>query len=151
MRPRCLRTAGTTLLAFLALVATSWAYLNATGAGSGTGSAEVSRVVTIAAGTTPNATLLPTGVPTGTLNVSLHNGTAGPLRIDSLQLNTALGNGGYSADAVTCKLSFTNQDVGRTIAAGTTEQLALHNAVTMGTDAPATCQDKTFTIYIKAA
>lgn len=149
MKSRALRTAGTTLLAFLALAATSWAYFNATGSGSGSGDAKVSRVVTIAAGTAPNATLLPTGEPTGTLSVSIQNSTGSPLRVDSLELNTALGSGGYSADAVTCKLSYAAQTVGRTIAAGTTEQVSLQDAVTMDTDAPSSCQGKTFAIYLK--
>ena len=145
-----LRTLASTLVAFLELTATSWAYLNSTGAGSGSGDANVSRVVTISAGTAPNATLLPTGQPTGTLSVSIQNSTGSPLRIDSLVLNTALGNGGYSANAVDCKLSFSTQALNRTIASGPTpEQISLQNAVTMGTDAPASCQGMTFTIYLK--
>jgi hypothetical protein len=151
MKSRSISALVPAVLAFLALAATSWAYFGSIGSGSGSGSADVSRVVTIGAGTTPNATLLPTGQPTGMLSVSIQNATAGALRVDSLQLNTALGNGGYSPDAVTCKLAYTTQSVERTISAATTEQISLQGAVTMGADAPATCQGKTFTIYLKAS
>lgn len=149
MSKRSLLPVATTLVAFFALAATSWAYLSSIGSGSGSGDANVSRVVTIAAGTTPNATLLPTGQPTGTLSVSIQNGTGSPLRVDSLVLNTALGTGGYSEDAVTCKLEYATQSVGRAIDAGATAQVSLQDAVTMGTDAPSSCQGKTLTIYLK--
>lgn len=149
MSRRSFTSAGATVLAFFALAATSWAYLGSIGAGAGAGDAAVSRVVTIAAGTPPNDTLLPTGAATGTLSVSIANATGSPLRVDSLVLDTTLGSGGYSADAAACKVSYATQSVGRTIDAGTTEQVSLQNAVTMGTDAPSSCQDKTFSIYLK--
>ena len=149
MRKRSISTLVTTVVAFLALAATSVAYFSSIGSGSASGASNVSRVVTIAAGTTPDATLLPTGQPTGTLSVSIQNATTGPLRVESLVLNTALGVNGYSTDAVACKLSYTTSSVARTIAAGTTEQINLLDAVTMGADAPASCQGKTFTIYLK--
>lgn len=151
MTRRSWTSVGATLLAFFALSATSWAYFSSIGVGSGSGDANVSRAVTISAGTTPNDTLLPTGAATGTLSVSISNDTGSSLRVDSLVLNTTLGNGGYSPDAEACKLSYAPQRIATTIAAGATAQVSLQGSVTMGTDAPSSCQSKTFTIYLKAA
>ena len=141
------------VLASLALAATSWAYFAATGSGSATGSADASRQVVIAAGTTPGATLLPTNESTGTITVSIDNQTGSPLHAGALVLDTARGANGYSAEAVRCKVTYTAQDnggAGWSLGAGTT-QISLPNSVKMGTDAPSDCQGSTIAIFLATA
>ena len=151
---RILRTAVVAACAFAVLVTSSWAYIRLTGAGSGSGTATVDRTVTIAKGATLTTTLIPSGTPTGTLSVSLANATSDTLRVPSLALDTSQGTNGFSAQAVTCKLSYatqTNGGSGWTVPAGATLDLSLTKAVTMGTDAPASCNGADLVVFLKVA
>jgi hypothetical protein len=153
MSRRSIAAAVTALVAVLALATTAWAYFASTGSGSGSGSANASRQVVISAATAPSPSLLPTGTGTGNVSVSLDNETGSPLHVGSLVLDTARGTGGYSADAVRCKVSYVAQDnagAGWTLGAGATE-IALTDAARMGTDAPSDCQGSSFAIYLKTA
>lgn len=151
---RILRTAAVAACAFAVLVTSGWAYIRLSGTGSGSGTATVSRTVTIAKGASLATTLVPTGTPSGTLSVSLSNATDATLRVPSLVLDTSQGTGGFSAQGATCRLSYTTQTNGGsgwTVPAGGTLDLTLANAVTMATDAPASCNGADLVVFLKAA
>jgi hypothetical protein len=157
MPTRSIKTVLTTVVAFLALAATSWAYFASTGTGTGTGAATANRTVTVGLGAAPSSTLIPTGTPTGTLSVSLTNATGVPLKVTSLELDTTLGvnNSGYSQRAIDCKITFTTQSLaskldGGMLPVGKTD-LLLTKSVTMGTDAPADCNTSNFVIHVRTA
>lgn len=151
MRRRALGGLATTLVAFAALAVSAWAYFGSTGAGSAAGGVDASRQVLIEAGATPSGALLPTGTSTGTLTLGVENGTGSPLRFDTLQLDAAQGSGGLSAEAVRCKVTYATQHGPWTVPSGSTLQISLPGALTMGTDAPSDCQGSTFEIFLKAA
>jgi hypothetical protein len=155
---RTLKTTLATSVAFLALAATGWAYLSATGVGAGDGSTAAARTVVIAAGEAAGNTLLPLGESHGRLTVSLTNSHGSPLRVGELALDTARPGGAYSQAARDCGVTFTastavrtNGGSGWTVQPGTTLNVTLENATSMPTTAPSSCQGQDFAIHLKAA
>jgi hypothetical protein len=153
MRSRSLKAAITTLVAFAALATTAWAYFSTTGTGSGSGSVTVSRALTISKTEgISGASLIPTGQPTGSVYVRLTNGTRGDLRVNRLVLDATRGSAGYSQAAVACKLSYVAQTNGGNdwnVPADGSIDVELQNSLLMGTDAPGSCQGKSFALYLK--
>jgi hypothetical protein len=131
------------------------AYLRSTGSGSGSGGAQVMLNAVTVTTTTGTQSLLPTGSPTGDVDVTLHNGNSSSVHISALSLDPAQGSSGFSSNATSCALSFTTQTNGGngwTIPANSsTAALDLTNSVTMGTTAASSCQGQTFTVYLKAS
>jgi hypothetical protein len=141
----------------LAVTTAAWAWFASTGSGSGAGAAAASQTLTISGGTTTQ-TLIPTGAASGDVTVTLTNSTANTLHVNSLVLDTARGNGGYSAtdspSAATCGVTYaaqSNGGAGWNVAPNATSTIDLTSSVTMASSAPNTCQGKSFTIYLKAA
>jgi hypothetical protein len=140
-------------LAVLVSAGAAGAYLSSSGSGSATASTSVTLSnVTVTGGATTQS-LLPTGTPTGDVNVTLTNLNSGRIHIDSLVLDTSQGTAGFSASASGCALSFASQSNGGsgwTIPANGTVSVDLTNSVTMGTTAASSCQGQNFTVYLKA-
>jgi hypothetical protein len=154
MGKRTMRRLLLTIGAMLALAGGALAYFTATGSGASTASANITLSAVTVTGATGTQSLLPTGSPTGDLNVILHNGNAGRIHLSSLVLDTSQGTSGFSANAASCALSFATQNntgSGWTIAAGGSLPVDLTSSVTMGTTAASSCQGQTFTVYLKAS
>ena len=154
MKTRSLKTVATTLIAFMALVATSWAYLGSVGgSGSTLATVNASTVVVISAGTMPDASLLPTGEYTGDVAVALQNDTGATVRIASIQLDTARPNNGLSSTAEACGIAFqaqTNGGRGWELAPGP-NQILLSDAAAMSTSAPDSCEGAQIRLFLKVA
>jgi hypothetical protein len=143
------------IIAVLVVAGAAFAYLKASGSGSGSGGTNITvSAVTVTTGTNTQS-LLPTGSPTGDLNVTLHNSNSSPVHINSLALDTSQGSGtGFGSNATGCALSFTSQNnagSGWTIAASSTVSIDLTGSVTMGTTAASSCQGLSFSVYLKAS
>jgi hypothetical protein len=152
-RQRC-HTIGLSALVALVLASGAYAYLTSTGSGSAEGTVNVSLQPVSIAATTGNAqSLLPTGTATGDLRATITNPNSSRVHISQLVLDTSQGMGGFSANAANCALSFapqSNGGSGWTIAAAGTLTIDLQSSLTMGTSAPNSCQNQTFTVYLKA-
>jgi hypothetical protein len=146
------------IVCVLALPSGAWAYLTATGSGSGSGGVNVTvQPVQVAAASPSSQSLLPTGVASGDVKATIANPNSSPVHIGSLSLDTSQGSSGFSANAVGCALSFTTQSNGGngwTIPAsgqpGNPLPIDLTSSLTMGTSAANSCQNQTFTVYLKA-
>lgn len=141
------------VLVLLAVAGGATAYLSSTGSGSATGSTSIMLGNVTVTGGLASQSLLPTGTPTGDLNVTLTNGNATRVHINSLVLDTSQGTNGFSSSGATCGLSFASQSNGGsgwTIPANGSVSVDLSNSVTMGTSAPSSCQGQSFTVYLKA-
>ena len=96
----------------------------------------------------------PFSIPaTGDLRATITNPNPSRVRIGQLQLDTSQGTGGFSANAANCALSFASQNNGGngwTIAGSGTLTIDLQSSLTMGTSAASSCQNQTFTVYLKA-
>jgi hypothetical protein len=133
------------------------AYLTATGSGSGGGGVNVTvQPVQVAAASPNTQSLLPTGVASGDVKATIANPNSFPVHIASLSLDTGQGSSGFSANAVSCALSFATQSNGGngwTIPAsgqsGNPLTIDLTSSLTMGTSAANSCQGVTFTVYLK--
>jgi len=141
----------------LALASGASAFLTATGSGSGSGGVNVTvQPVQIAAASPNSQSLLPTGVASGDVKATIANPNGFPVHIASLSLDTGQGSSGFSANAVSCALSFATQSNGGngwTIPAsgqaGNPLTVELTSSLTMGTGAANSCQSQTFTVYVK--
>jgi hypothetical protein len=151
------RLAKLTLGAVLALVLTTSAVAWWTGGGAGSGGADTANVgaLTIAA-LAPSQSLLPSGSPTGDLQIKVTNPNAFSVHVNQLALDTTQGVSGFAASGVsvaTCALNFATQNsggTGWTFGAGSTT-VSLPASVTMGTTAASACQGRTFTVYMAAS
>jgi hypothetical protein len=140
-------------LAVLVSAGAAGAYLSSSGSGSATASTSVALSNVTVTGAATTQSLLPTGTPTGDVNVTLTNLNSARVHINSLVLDTSQGTAGFSASASACALSFAGQSNGGsgwTIPANGTLSVDLTNSVTMGTGAASTCQGQSFTVYLKA-
>jgi hypothetical protein len=140
--------------AVLALASAASAYLTTIGSGAGSGSVNVRLSAITVTGATATQSMLPTGSPTGDLNVTLNNGNSSSVHISSLALDTTQGSSGFSANAGGCALSFTTQNNGGsgwTIPANGMLPVDLTNSVTMGTTAATSCQGQSFNVHLKAS
>ena len=153
IRRRRISTLVVMLCATIPLAGSAVAYWSNAGAGSATGAGSSGpSALTVTAGA-PTQSLLPTGAPTGDVSVTVANPNPYSVRVAQLSLDTAAGNGGFSTNAAGCALSFATQDNGGsgwTFASGSTD-LVLTNSMTMGTAAASNCQNRTFTVYVKAS
>jgi len=134
-----------------AVAGSALAYWSAGGAGSAAGTSSAPAALTVAAAT-PTQSLLPTGAATGDVSLTITNPNSYSVRVAQLSLDSAAGNSGFSANAVGCALSFATQDnggAGFTFPSGSTS-LVLTNSMTMGTGAVSSCQNRTFTVFLKA-
>jgi hypothetical protein len=139
------------LAATLALAGTAFAYWSAAGGGSAAGTSSGPAALSVAAAT-PTQSLLPTGAPTGDVSLTITNPNAYAIHVAQLSLDTAAGTAGFSANATGCALSFATQNnggAGWTVPSGNTS-LVLTGSMTMGTGAASSCQNRTFSVYVKA-
>ena len=137
----------------LALAGGASAYLASSGSGGGSGSAPITLSNLSITGGSATQSLLPTGTPSGDVNVTLNNSNPGPVHINSLALDTTQGTSGFSANAASCALSFTTQTnggAGWTIPANGSLSVDLTNSLTMGTSAASSCQGQSFSVYLTA-
>lgn len=144
---------GAVVVALLAATSVAGAYLSSSGSGSATASTSLALSNVSVTGGAASQSLLPTGTPTGDVNVTLTNLNSSPVHIDSLVLDTSQGTSGFSASASACALSFASQSNGGsgwTIPANGSQTVDLTNSVTMGTGAASSCQGQSFTVYLKA-
>ena len=155
MNRRRLRTIGLSALVTLVVAAGAWAYLASTGSGSGSGTVSTTiQPVSIAATSGNTQSLVPTGTATGDVRATITNPNSSSVHISQLLLDTSQGTAGFSANAANCALSFgsqTNGGSGWTIAASSTLTIDLQSSLTMGTSAANSCQNQTFTVYLKGA
>jgi hypothetical protein len=140
------------LAATCALAGTAFGYWSATGAGSSAGTTSGTTPLTVTAAT-PTQSLLPTGAATGDVSLTIGNPNSYAVHVAQLSLDTAADNAGFSANATGCALSFATQDnggAGWTLPSGNTN-LVLTKSMTMGTRAASSCQNRTFSVYLKAS
>jgi hypothetical protein len=140
------------LAATVAVAGSAFAYWSAAGAGTGAGTTSAPAALTVTAATTTQL-LLPTGAATGDVSLTITNPNSYSVHLTQLSLDSAAGNGGFSANATGCALSFATQDNGGggwTFPSGSTN-LVLTNSMTMGTGAASICQNRTFSVYLKAS
>jgi hypothetical protein len=148
----------TIVAAIIALVAagTAGAFWTVHGSGAGTVSAETVASVTLTPGT-PTTDLYP-GM-SGDISVSIANANTYRAFVGSLALDTSSGTNGVSVDGghLGCDvaaLSYapqSNSGAGWFVPAGSTLDLDLTNAVSLGTGAATECQGATFTVFLLAA
>jgi hypothetical protein len=148
----------TIVAAIIALVAaaTAGAFWTLHGTGAGTLSAQTVASVTLTPGT-PTTDLYP-GV-SGDISVSIANGNTYQAFVGSLALDTSRGTNGFSVDSGhsgcdVAALSYTPQSNGGAgwfVPTGSTLDLDLANAVSLGTGAATECQGATFTVFLLAA
>jgi hypothetical protein len=142
------------ILITLALAGGAWAYLSAGGSRSATAGTNIAVSAVSVTAATATQSMLPTGSPTGDVNVTLHNGNSSPVHISALSLDASQGTGGFGSSGSSCALSFANQSNGGsgwTIAANGSVSADLVNSMTMGTTAASSCQGQSLTVYLKAS
>jgi hypothetical protein len=154
MSGRPARAALMALAAAAALAAAPAAYAVWTAAGSGsavaTGGAGP-QPVTIAPGTVATQALYPTGTPTGDVAVSITNPNPYRVHVAALELDSASGIGGFSANAAACGLTFARDDDGWDVPAGSSVPVDLRGSLAMATWAPAACEGLAVQVYLRAA
>ena len=151
------RRAAIALVAIAATVLASSAAgrWSTTGGGTGSSSAGTAAAATLSAGT-PSSSLYPGG--SADLPVSITNPNPHRIFVGSLVLDSAQGTGGFGVDGshAGCALSAvsyttqTNGGAGWFVAASSTLDLHLANAVTLSTAAVSACQGATFTVFLGA-
>jgi hypothetical protein len=128
---------------------------SASGSGTGSTSAGSAAVVTLSPGP-PSGALFPG--QSADVAVSIANPNAHRVFVGSLVLDTVQGTGGFAVDAghAGCDLAAlsyatqTNGGAGWFVAAGSSLDLQLSNAVSLGTGAASACQGASFTVYLRA-
>ncbi len=154
-RKRGLTIAVAAIAALLA-AGTAGAFWTLHGAGGGTVSAETVASVTLTPGT-PTTDLYPGR--SGDISVSIANGNSYQAFVGSLALDTGRGTNGFSVDSGhsgcdVAALSYTpqsNSGAGWFVPKGSTLDLDLANAVSLGTGAASECQGATFAVFLLAA
>ena len=147
-----IRRALTVLVSALVLAGAALAYWAGTGAGSGNGASDTPAPLAIAPATATGS-LLPTGLATGDVEVTVTNGNAYPVHLPRLELDATRGDAGFD-DGGACALGYSAQDnggAGWTIPASTSVTLTLTDSMTMGTSAANSCQGQAFTVYLRGA
>jgi hypothetical protein len=151
MSGRLTGAALTALTAAALAAAPAYAVWKADGAGSATATGGAApQPVTISPGTATHA-LYPTATPTGDVAVATTNPNTYRVHVAALELDTASGSGGFSANAAACGLTFAGADDGWDIRAGSTVPVDLLGSLAMATSAPASCQGLAVQVYIRAA
>lgn len=128
------------------------------GSGSGSGSARTGSPQPVTLSPATVSTHLYPGGQAG-VAVLVTNPNPGLVRVWTLALDTTQGVGGFAVDGAhaACgvgSLSYTTQANGGTgwsIPGGGSSSLALPNALTMSSGAPAACQGASFTVHLRAA
>lgn len=142
------------VLGALALTGTAVAYWMAGGSGAGAASTGTTQPVTLSPAS-PVAQLYPGG--RSDVRVTVTNPNPAPVRVASLELDTAEGTGGFAVDdghagCGLSSLSFataTNGGAGWTIQGGDAITLTLADALAMQTTAANACQGATFTVHLR--
>jgi hypothetical protein len=163
MRGRGLRRRLPLVLAVVAVVLVAvatgaWAYFSAVGAGTGVAGTAATQPVVVTAGA-PAAQLYPGGA--GDVTLTMSNPNLSPVVVESLNLDSTRGSGGYTVDTAhsTCtftSLSYTPQNNGGAgwvvpAKVGTTNgtlAITLPSALAMSTASPNSCQGATFTVHL---
>ena len=148
--------AGAAGIVALVVATAATAFWTLGGAGAGTVSAETVASVTLTPGTA--MTDLYPGT-SGDVAVSLANGNTYQAFVGSLVLDTGRGTNGVSVDSGhsgcdVAAVSYTAQSNGGAgwfVPPGSTLDLGLANAVSLGTAAASECQGATFTVFLLAA
>jgi hypothetical protein len=128
---------------------------SANGSGSGSSSVGSTAPVTLSAGM-PGGALFPG--ESADVAVSIANPNAHRVFVGLLALDTAPGTGGFAVDAAhagcdLAALSYTTQTNGGAgwfVAAGSSLDLQLANAVSLSAGAASACQGASFTVYLHA-
>lgn len=149
------------VLGLLGSVGAAYAYWTTGGAGAGSAATGLLGSDLVLSPGSPTAALYPGGSSAVVLTVTNANSVA--IHVGTLHLDTSQGTSGYAVDSghATCdvsKLHYTDQSNGGSgwsvpAAAGAvagTLDLTLPTALAMASDAPATCQGATFTVYLVA-
>jgi hypothetical protein len=157
MRVLVSRRAAIAVVAVAAAVLAGSAAGRWSASGGGTGSSPVgsAAAVTLSAGS-PAGALFPG--QSADVAVSIANPNAHRVFVGSLALDTAQGTGGFAVDAghAGCGLAAltyttqTNGGAGWFVAAGSSLDVQLANAVALGAGAASACQGATFTVYLQA-
>ncbi len=129
------------------------ATFSTTGGGSGAGTSGATVAVTLAAGTV-SGDLIPGG--TAAVRTVATNPNAGPVRIESLALDTTQGAGGFSVSRPGCAASsfaFTpqsNAGAGWTVPGNGSLTITLASAIGMNLAAADACQGAVVTVFLRA-
>ena len=146
---------GAALLLVVVLGTVAWSFWTAGGAGAGSATAGTAQPVTLSPAA-PTTQLYPGGQ--AAVEGTVTNPNLGPVRIESLSLDTSQADSGFALDAAhaacgVSALSFTaqtNGGAGWTVAGEASMTVSLQNALAMGLGAADACQGATITIYLKA-
>jgi hypothetical protein len=145
------------LLALLVLgsIGVAAAYWRGSGPGTGSATTGTTQPVTLSAGTA-SAQIRPGGTADVVLTAS--NPNHGPVRVESLSLDTSQGTGGFAVDGAhaacgVASVSFTTQTnggAGWDIPGNGASAVTLSNSLAMAANAANTCQGARFTVFLKA-